>query len=188
MEVLIPKIKRRAKRGFTIVEMMVSMTVFMVAIAISSNFFVAAIRTQSKALADQQVISQTSYALDYMSRSLRMARKDIDGDCITTPKVNYEKTPTGVRFEDHKGDCREFFLENGQIKQYLDGEVLPLTSNNLSVEEFNINLEGETQGSSDNLDHFQPRVTLFLSVKEITQKEVKEFQTTISQRNLDIFK
>src|SRR6056297_354088 len=105
---VINKIKRRAKRGFTIVEMTVSMTIFMIAVTISSNFFVSAIKAQNRALANQQTISQTSYALNYMSRSLRMARKDEDGNCINH-HTNYGETADGIRFEDFNGNCRTFF-------------------------------------------------------------------------------
>lgn len=181
----IPKIKTRSKRGFTIVEMLVSVTIFVIAIAISSNFFLSAIKAQRRALADQQIISQASYALEYMSRSLRMARKDMDGSCTGQQKLNYkeEETPYGIKFEDYKGDCRRFFLEDNQIKQDLGGEVLPLTYNNLEVVDFNIEILGETQD-----DNLQPRVTLFLNIKSIGGGNTKKFQTTISQRNLDVYK
>src|SRR6056297_42019 len=180
----ITKFKKNKKKSFTIVEMIVSVSIFMIIITISSNFFISAIRTQQRILANQQIISQTSYALDDMSRALRMARKDTSGDCIS-PNTNYKKTENGIEFKDYKGNCRKFFLDpdNKQIKQKLEGETLPLTYSNLEIVDFNINLRGEAQG-----DNLQPRITLFLKVKKTGQKTTKQFQTSISQRNLDILK
>ena len=181
------------KGGFTLIEMMVAVMIFSLIIGAISGVFISSFRSQKSALSSQRLLNQISYALEYMSRALRMASKqtaDIP-DCLSQDGLNYEITHSGsgLKFINHleEDDCQEFFLENKQLKQKKNNltEMVELTSSNLEITSLNFLLQGESQD-----DDIQPRVTIFLAVKGKGQKleeqpEIK-IQTTISQRNLDI--
>ncbi|GAJ19537.1 unnamed protein product, partial [marine sediment metagenome] len=155
--------------------------------------FVSALRTERSILASKKVLSEVSYTMEYMSRALRMAKKDTTGDgidCISTGS-NYSINPVthGVRFINslQAGDCQEFFLENGQIKVQTNIDnppsvTLELTSSEMTVTSLEFNLSGETQGPPDSL---QPFVTIYLSAYSKNSPAFK-VQTSLSQRNPDI--
>ena len=180
-------------KGFTLIELLISVVIFSIIIAIVSGVFISTLKVQQRVLATQQLLDQTGYLMEYMSRSIRMAGKDIFGDCITA-KYNYEKTFSGeggIGFKDYHGDCQEFFriydnaagvyrLKEGKTNSYL-------TSANLDVISFNIGPDNSWAQPPVDVNDEQPRVTLFLKIKTKGENQpVIKLQTTISQRNLDI--
>ncbi len=178
--------KRIQNKGFTLVELLVSISVFSLIVSAMSGAFISTIRAQRKSVAFQQLLEQTSYVEEYMSRSIRMGKKDISGACISA-KSNYEITrdDKGIKFLNYNKDCQEFYVSDSQLWENKNGVDLALTSSNLIVESINIELSGNSQA-----DNFQPRVTIFLKVKGAGSKpeeqpEIK-IQTTISQRNPDV--
>ncbi|MBM3283920.1 prepilin-type N-terminal cleavage/methylation domain-containing protein [Candidatus Gottesmanbacteria bacterium] len=181
------------KNGYTLIELLVALTVFTIVVAAPTGFFVSALKGQQKALASQELYDNVSYTLEYMSRSLRMAKKDYSGSCITA-NMNYETTTDGhnVKFktidENYNEICQEFFLDtnDNRLKEIKNGITLPLTARNLEVVSFIVGDHGWGQD-----DYDQPKVTLFLEIRgkrgslPELQPEIK-IQTSVSQRNLDI--
>ena len=172
-------------KGYTLIEILVAMSIFLTIIAAPTSFFVSSLKGQQKALASQEMIDNVSYIMEYMSRALRMAKKDLTGTCIGQ-NMNYENlidTP-GIKFLNYQDKCQKFFLEDETLKESKDDVINNLTPNDLEVVSFKINF---LDGGEDE----QPRVTLLLEVrgergqKTELQPEIK-IQTTISQRNLDI--
>lgn len=168
-------------KGFTLVEIMVAVAVFMVLIVIFADFFTSAIQAQRKALASQEVIDNVSYNLEYMSRAIRMAKKDKQEDCIEK-NHNYELTQggRGLKFLNYKGDCQEFYWNDQDKRLYerREGqEGIPLTPAKFEVFDFIIEGE-ETWGQEEPFS--QPIVKIFLEIEEL------KIQTAISQRDLNI--
>lgn len=179
-------------KAFTLIELMVAVLIFSLIITAVSGIFISSLKSQRRTLTYQKVLDQTSYVLEYMSRTLRMAKKDLTGVCNITPsKSNYEKTRAGngLKFMNYKDECWEFFIENNQLKERrkigtFAEETLDLTSGELKITALNFNLKGESQNDDD-----QPRVTFSLSAKGadfISDQPDIKIQTTVSQRNLDV--
>ena len=176
-------------KGYTLIEMMVAVAVFTLVIAAPTGFFVTALKGQQKTLSSQELSANVSYVLDYMSRALRMAKKDLAGDCISQD-FNYELSPGGnsIKFKNYNDICQEFYLDNGKLKEtrYGLGTVV-LTPEDLEVVSFKL-------GSYDSWGQEEDRqamVTLFLEVKGTKSQRpelqpVIKIQTTVSQRNLDV--
>lgn len=182
-----PKTYFMKNRGFTIIEMLVAMAVFSLVIGTTIGIFVWAVKAQRRALAHQQLLDSTSYIMEYMSRAIRMARKDdLDGDCLIGTKVNYEITHggQGLKFKNYDNECQEFYLLDGRLRENIDGiDDLPLTASNFTVNSFKI----DPSDSWDQDDTDQPRVTIYLEIQPKGTDEPKiKLQTTISQRNLDV--
>ncbi|MBI4101528.1 MAG: prepilin-type N-terminal cleavage/methylation domain-containing protein [Candidatus Nealsonbacteria bacterium] len=178
---MVARIKKKSG-GFTIIEMLVAVAIFSLVAVASSEIFVFSIKGQRKYLASQEILDQASYFMEYASKAIRMAKKDVDGVCIG-PKLNYQKTHggQGIRFKNYQGICQEFYLEGGQLKEDKGGVVSSLTSGNLQVVSFNIGPED----AWDQEDTDQPKVTFFLEIQGKEQAKIK-IQTTVSQRNPDI--
>lgn len=177
-------------RGFTIIEMLVAVAVFSFVISAASGVFIFALKSQRQGLAFQTMLDQVSYLEEYMSRAIRMAKKEKSApNCLSNNGLNYEKTRAGqgLKFVNYQGYCQEFFFDaaSGRLKEAKSGPTAVenfLTSASLTISSFNIKLAGENQ-TDDN----QPKVTLFLKAQS-KEGTIIKIQTTISQRNLDIRK
>lgn len=177
-------------RGFTLIEMMVAVTIFVSVVTVALAIFVSSLQAQRQNLAYQQLLDQTSFVTEYMSRAIRMAKKELSTPpiCLTVcgRGCNYETNPQqdSIKFIDYNGVCTEFFLENEQLKKRVGADVLALTSPDLTVSSFNVNLSGQYQPPTD---YLQPLVTIFLEIVGKEQSKI-QIKTSISQRNLDIWR
>lgn len=192
--------KQVNKKGYSLIEVMVAVTIFSIVIAAPTGFLVGSLKAQQKALASQKLLANTSHSLEYISRALRMSRKELStiltNACLVQDSTilyghNYQITRegNGLRFINYKGECQEFFwdLSDNRLKEVKDGtEPVPLSAEDSEIISLKFNLIGETQA-----DDFQPRVTLFLDIKGAKDKKSElqpeiKIQTTVSQRNLDV--
>lgn len=171
-------------KGFTIIELLVAVALFTLIIGATVGMFVAAIRTQAKVLATQKVLDETSYVMEYMSRTIRMAKKDVTGDCLYTAGNNYEGGTAYIKFLNYHDECHDFdtTMFPHRILENRYGEDIYLTSRNIIVNPDWLRLLGQS-----GLDAYQPRITLSLTIQKYPEeKPVIKIQTTISQRNLDL--
>ena len=179
--------KFRQNEAFTLVEVLVSVAIFSMSIVIVTQTFVYAVRLQKQFLATTESLNEISYLMEYMTRSIRMAKKDVNGSCLSAAKLNYETTRSGngIKFKASNDVCREFYLENQTLKEIKNADPpLELTSPKVRVLSFNIG-PGD---SWDQDDYEQPKVTVYLELKSTTDNSRIQIQTTISQRNPDIKK
>jgi prepilin-type N-terminal cleavage/methylation domain-containing protein len=176
-------------KGLTLIELLITTAIFSIIMVAIVSLFSSVLQTQRNILAAKKVLGQTSYVIEYMVRSLRMAKKDIDGSCLGQAGLNFKSinSGNGVRFINslQGDDCQEFYLEGGRIKFKKEAsssspKILDLTSSDISVNYLKFNLSGENQ--SDNL---QPLVTIYLEAKLANSPSIK-IQTSVSQRNIDI--
>jgi type II secretory pathway pseudopilin PulG len=151
-------------KGFTLIELIVVMSVFMLIVAVAIAIFLSIISSQRRILAQEQMLSQVSYAMEYMSKGLRMAQKDEDGVCLVHTDSNGEVTQSfpgymylytrpdsqtsvykGIKFinASNNAACQEFFLDDGDTGNNTIKELKDSTSNNdaslLTADKYNIN-------------------------------------------------
>ena len=187
-------------KSYTLIEVLVAVSIFTIVIAAPAGFLVGSLKGQQKALASQKLLDNTSYTLEYISRALRMAKKELNCSDITNPATcsclktqgygyNYEN-PNGdisaIRFINYREACQEFFLEGARLKESKDGIENYLTTEDLEIISLKFRLSGQSQTDND-----QSRVTLFLEIKggkgqSPELRPLIKIQTTISQRNLDV--
>ena len=180
------------KNGYTLIEVLVSIVIFTLISGAAFAIFSSTIKIQKYSLESQQLLGQTSYVVEYMSRAFRMAKtQDATGVSCIALDSNYEiSTSDKIRFLTYNGECVEFFLDSAskQLKMTRNADnlllasTLDLTSDNFEVTTFKFEIKGET--SADNL---QPKVTLFMEIEGESSgfKPNMKIQTTLSQRDLD---
>ncbi|MCP6719240.1 MAG: prepilin-type N-terminal cleavage/methylation domain-containing protein [Patescibacteria group bacterium] len=180
-------------KGYTLIELLVAAAIFFLLVAGPTGLFITSLRNQTRFLAMREVIDNSSYVLEYVSRFLRMARKDLNGTCISQ-SVNYEN-PAGIssniRFINSQGLCQEFSLDTDRMQERKStddtavnlGSGVYLTSDDLKVTLLKFQLAGQGQG-----DNLQPRVTILFEIRKegVLGSPETKLQTTISQRNLDL--
>lgn len=189
------------QKGFTLIELLVSFTFFILVIILLVGLFVQLFKAQSKVITSQQLLDQTSYALEYMGRFLRMAQKSINTNCLSVAGITYENGTAGneevIRFINYQGNCQEFFLDSGQIKRRRSGATdgsrdgsfntstpSPITSNSFLIKAGKLKFRISGAQSEDSL---QPKVTISIEIGSPPDLKPKiQLQTTVSQRNLDL--
>jgi len=173
-------------KSFTLIELLVVIAIFSIAIGAISGIFISGLSSQRKILAEQEILNQMNYVIEYMGKAIRMAKKDdvsFAGEtknCLSGNNVNYE-TPTEreIKFRNHLNQCQRFYLSSNQIWEDKEGTVLALTSPTIKVNALRFRVSGESQDDTN-----QPRVTIFMEIESGEKK--LQFQTTISQRDLDV--
>jgi len=189
------------KNAYTLIEVLTTIAIFLLISGSVTGLFLSSVMTQRKALASQKLFDNISYTLEYMSRALRMAKKDINGECLNgLPKYNYSASSqgvTGVRFINYHYKCQEFYLaNNGRISQRLSNTTssagLVGTDTELTPSDFIVSTSTSKFliFGADQADNLQPRVTIFLDIETKGQKPESKarikIQTMISQRDLDV--
>jgi len=180
------------KQGFSLVEILIAMVVFLIVIVGAFNVFLNGFRQQKNVLDLIETLNNTSYASEYMTRALRMGQKDISGDCTGTAKNNFGNpggASSAVNFINHWGKCQQFALELGEIVvKKSDDETdsfsvaVPLTLSSFNVINLRFEIAGDGQSNTQ-----QPKVTFNLQAQKPNSKFGNiSFQTTVSQRQLDI--
>ena len=183
--------KTNKESGFVLAELLAVIFALGIIIVVVVDIFLSIIQHQSRLLSEQDLLNQTSYTVEYVSRALRMAKKDTSGLCLGTEKAGYNYVLTnegnGIKFINHSNNdiCQEFFWDSNdkKIKEIKDsGQAVSFISDNLQVNYFKIKLSGESES-----DDLQPRVTISMEIQVKGSGDLpkKQIQITISQRNLD---
>jgi len=208
---IIDKYKKRKDLGITLIEILMASFVFSLIIMIVSGIFITNYGIQRKTYAVQTVLAESSYSIEYMSRLLRMARKDIKGICSNGVFKNHtyihyiDGSNRGITFLDYKGNCVSFYYDSVEKSIKVDkrnvnvNEIFinhaRITSDLVSISNFKIYLRVEpvtgTPGPNDDLFMKQPSVTISFNIKDEIQKgEENPFnmsiQTTVTRRGLDV--
>lgn len=191
------KFKRGPARGFTLVEMIVTLAVFSLIMVAVAGLFFHALRAHRAILARSQMLGESSYNLEHIGRGLRMAKKSPDGSCLSSKGLNFEKTARGgVKFQNLNSsgttDCVEYYLghpggsygANGALMESRTNTErsfdLPLTSPAVDVASLAVYDYGWAQN-----DDLQPRTTIHIQMRG-HQNQIMDHQITISQRDLDV--
>jgi len=149
--------KRQA--GFTMIELLVAIALFVVVIAVTSTIFIQSLRSQRQTVALMAQNDNASLALEQMIREIRTGfgfRGNAGGNRLEF--LNYLGEPTVYRLEN------DAIFRNDRA----------ITANNVQVEALNFILTGEQPA-----DGRSTRVTILLEIGHTN------LQTTVSVRNLD---
>lgn len=182
------------KRGFTLVETLVSIALFGMISLILVDILTASIKVQSRIIYSQELLEQSSYVLEYMNTKTRMAKNDSAGTCVFA-NTTYQSIldGKGLRFISHDPAtdtylCREFYLDTDKlIKERVSSDESENFSSSsiIASPSFKVdNLKYERYNDGDTSK--QPRVTLILKMhKEEHGGETSKItvQTTVSRRD-----
>ncbi len=159
-------------KGFTVIELIVSMSLFVIISGIIVGSFITATRTQRAIISLIEARDNMGIAMEQMAREVRLG---------TNFDVNLSNAiGNGISFYDLNGDQISYIFDenNGVLLRQKNSEApLPITSNDLTIKNFR----------SSYISYFGvPRITVSFSVipKDSNLKDNFSFniQTTISGR------
>ncbi len=162
--------KLQKSQGFTMVEMLVSTTIFLIVLTITTSLFLVNVRTQRYLLASVNASENISYAIEVMGREIRTGK-------------NFSSSGNSLIFYNEKNEKVTYSLINDRIKREVSGGQSEfLTSEDIEVMDLSFIVSGE---GADNL---QTRVTILLKVstRAGNQQLITNLETTLSSRQLEV--
>jgi prepilin-type N-terminal cleavage/methylation domain-containing protein len=196
------------KQGFTLIEMLVTVGLFTIIIAIAVGGFTNAMRTQQEVASLISAQSNVSLALEQITRQVRTGYlfcntpgntfentedaapqyADADCGCTYTPGDNTGTwTCSALDFYDAESDHINYFLDQGELMESSTLSATPqsVTGDTLSVKYLQFKLYGQTED-----DQWPPRVTISIgiapsSTDPAVANDVTNLETTVSARTVD---
>ena len=183
----------RLNRGFTLIEMMVSVALFSVVMLVGMSSLFTLVSENKRAQALNSVITDLNFTLESMSRTIRTGYaygcSAVGTDC--PGGRNHLRFTTVIDGTEHRVQYRfRRTTSRGYVERHLlnvstgasQGWV-NITSSNVDIKEFDFFLFG-----ASNTDQYQPRVMIALSGTAVSREKNSDFsiQTTITQRVIDL--
>jgi prepilin-type N-terminal cleavage/methylation domain-containing protein len=155
--------QKKKNRGFTIVELLVSMTLFLIVTTIAVGSFVRALRAQQAIVGLIAVNDNTSLTLEQMAREIRTG---IDFSTQGEDALIFTNT-----FEEQV----TYQVRNNRLeRQSGTTAFIPLTASNIRVVDIGFYLmTTDAHGNA-----IAPRVTITMTVGS-TKRDIKDITTTI---------
>ena len=180
-------IRNNNQKGLTIIELIIALGVFSLAVLAAVSIFVTSLRTQRSVLANQTGLDNLRYVMETMSKEARMASMDT-GSCGHSGFI-YHVSESGIElsFVNYKNNCVIYTLTDNQlIKEVIsNGESsgqLPVTSEDVLIESVQFKAS-ESDVSVRGVK--QPKLTINIAFRSKVSAEASDLnnlQTTISSR------
>ena len=192
---------KRTTSGFTLVEVLVSLSLFTVVVTMSVGTMLVLIDANGKQQSMQEVMTNLSFALDSMTREIRTGSfyqcggvlSDVDNtptprDCVSGAS-SFAFTESGDGLTAGTGSNRiAYGLSNNSIVRRLGtGQWQTITSPEVNITELSFVVTDTVQQISGNLK--SPTVTIFVSgtAGVISGLDSSfDIQTTLTQQLLDL--
>lgn len=193
--------QRISQHGFSLIELLVSLSLFTIVILMAVGTLLILIDANAKAQSTQDVMTNLTFALDSMTREIRTGRgyycadtlpdsisEDTTLDCEEGTGLSIVEGGSSLTAE--SGSPRiAYRFEGGAVERRVgDGSWLPLTSDVVTITDMYFTVTGADTYTENN-DTVQPRVTVFLAGTAGDREDARSnfsIQTTVTRRTLDI--
>lgn len=172
--------KLKFENGFTLIELMVALGVFMVVMTITLSAFLNIIDIQKKTEAFRKVNDNLNFAMEAMMREIREGTKYCPSGCASGSFSFTNKDADLIKYELDTGG------NGGYIKRTKGVDVVRMTSDGIKITSLSFSTKGEATYASG--DRQQPMVTISISGESGEKEKLKSslnLQATVSQRKLD---
>lgn len=189
--------RRSLKEGFSLVELLVAVALFSVVMTISVGALLSLVEANRKARALGLVMNNLNFALENMSRNIRIGSAyHCSSSTIVPPNIDATQNCAngGVlfAFEAFNGDPTTatdqivYRFLGGRIEKSSDGGAtfIAITAPEVTIEDMQFYAVGTTRGDTE-----QPRVVMTVrGTAGISSRSKTSFsmQSTISQRVIDL--
>lgn len=179
-----------AQRGFTMIELVVSMGVFLVAAMISATAIISIMDGNRRAQAAKSAINNVNFALDSMSRALRVGtdyrcENGVATECMDFLEEDGSAVNSAVTFTSSDGEEITYAYDDlgKAITRSIDGGLpLAMTAPNVEITSAIFGVGRRVQFLDE--DNGQPRVVIIVRGRSGQGDEEVAFdvQTTVTQR------
>ena len=170
----------RVTSGYSLIELMVAVGVFAIAVSIGTTLFVTGLRGQKKAFSNQDLADNIRYAMEIMTREIRM------GTGFTSASCNGTSCSFTSSMPHRAGKMVTFYYDSANERIMFDDDTNsapaadPITSANVKVTYLNFTLSEDPDKGGEPY-----RVTIVLKAESATDSASNiTLQTTIAPRVL----
>lgn len=170
------KINTKEKRGFTLIEMLVSIAIFALVLVVILGAIMSIVDANRKARTLMTVMNNLNFTVESMTRSFKTGQDSfVSGDCFYTEEIDYGTTGDSYDKRD-VGYC----IDDGVITKSVDeAPFSALTSPDIEITEGTFEIR-------DN-DSIQPLLIINLQGEVVIASRIRSaftIQTSVSQRRL----
>ena len=186
------KITQKTKRGFTIVELMVALTVFTFVMVIISGAVISIFNANQKSKTLRSVMDNLNFTMESMNRTIRFGKDYHCGPAIPSFPITVPLDCGGVGSNTmtvlgSNGITTTYALSSGRITKTASGVTTYFTSPDVNITILTFRVYGSTPYSGAT-DLFQPQVIIVIAgnvgVKASTNTAFT-LETTVSQKLFD---
>jgi len=179
--------KKKFHRGFTLIEIMVSLSVFIIIMTVSLGAILSVLEANDKSQTKKTAMDNLNFALEFMSRTVRFGTNYYCGVASTNPPPAFDCPSGGSSFSIRSSDGAliVYSLSGGRIMKTVNGVTTPVTSAEINI----TRLTFYVFNSAPPPDLGQPRVILVVSGtvgNKTSTQSIFNLQTSMSQRKIDI--
>lgn len=185
-----------SRRGFTLIELMVSVAIFSIVLMMALGTVLTIMDANRKARTLTEVMNNLNFSLESMTRSLKTGvEPELDTNSnppiLRVVAIILEEDVAGDRFrrEEIEYQLRDATDGRGYIGRRVDGgEWIPITSDQVDITRFNVTVAGTADCVPPAGCH-QPRTQISMEGDvRVNDKISSSFslQTTVSQRKLNL--
>jgi prepilin-type N-terminal cleavage/methylation domain-containing protein len=173
----------RKQQGFTLVELIVAMSLFSIIVVVISGIFMQTVKFQKIVANRAAAIDNLGLAMEEIARGTRTGVKFTELDLVGRDS---SVGVTELKFENYKTppETVRYYSNEGRIYKEIDGKFdLPITSSNIEITDLKFILQGKNKASGGPGDpnNIPPRITILMTAKGI-YKELFTLQTTVGAR------
>lgn len=180
--------------GFTLVEMIVSISVFIIVLLISTSAFLSVLNADRKSRAVRIATDNLNLSLEDMQRRIKTGASYYCGvDTNPTNTLDCPSGDTAVSFLEQDGQTRTIYEYDATDKAiyrtsygpvvtlYTHGARIRVTAKEINIDNVKFIVQGSTPG-----DLTQPYVNILISGSTIgARNTVYNIQSVVAQRNYD---
>lgn len=176
------------KKGFTLIEVIVSMGIFAIAALLATSSLLSLTDAQKRSLSLQTTYDNVRFAIETMAKDIRMGSLYTCGSDPANPPtigaVGVDCISGGpvITYRNSSNDDISYRILNGHIDKYINGvPVGVLTSADANIDTLDFYVVGAADPTT-----FQPRVVIVIKGTAGTGRAQSSFnlQTTVSQRKI----
>lgn len=172
-------IKNTIRRGFTLIEVMVSVSVFTIVVTVGTGALLTLSSTYKKVQAEKDSVESLEFVLESISREIKIGT---NYSCDESGSINCPSGDSEIFFDSFGGRGRfGYYLSGGAIYRDAAGITQPMTSpNQVTINSLSFAVTGVGTG-----DSIQPFVLINVGGTLLVNNTTFDIQTSVSQRTLD---
>lgn len=182
-------IQKEKKRGFTLIEIMVALTIFTLIMTMSLGSILSVFDANQKSKSLRSVMDNLNFSLESMTRTIRFGNSyhcDSSIAPISSPR-DCAGGSSAMTLMSAEGIETTYLLSNNKIYRSFDGGATreAITSNDIVITKLDFRVFGSTIYPNTN----QPQVIIVVEGyvgSKLTTRSSFSLQTTVSQRKIDI--
>jgi len=160
--------------GFTIVELLVAMSVFAVLLMVAVGVFVRVIRTQRNLVHRMNINNNAGSVLEQITRDIRTGYNFCPNDFENGEKCDFIETNSLI-FTNRNGNSANYFLEDEAVKK----DSVQLTASDIEIKRLKFIIRQDSV-----CDPWRVTILMGVGSSEVEQNQYINLQATVSSRIL----